>query len=87
MFQITFNIEHNRDQGASAMDDNLSIIEEELEQLEVNTSGEKQSVMVIVIVMWMMQWLSSKQPQQPSIMLIRQRFLKLIAWFSAILDC
>ena len=25
------------------MDDNLSIIEEELEQLEVNTSGEKQS--------------------------------------------
>ena len=43
MFQITFNIEHNRDQGASTMDDNLSIIEEELEQLEVNTSGEKQS--------------------------------------------
>ena len=38
MFQITFN---NKDQGASTMDDNLSIIEEELEQLEVNTSGEK----------------------------------------------
>ena len=38
MFQITFNIENKDQGGGNTMDDNLSIIEEELEQL--NTSGE-----------------------------------------------
>ena len=43
MFQITFNIENKDQGGGNTMDDNLSIIEEELEQLEVNTSGKAPS--------------------------------------------
>ena len=56
MFQITFNIENNKDQGGgNTMDDNLSIIEEELEQLEVNTSGEKTLVLVMMLTVIVIQ--------------------------------